>query len=45
MRARTAPRAVKMSFFGDQYTFATWVYAVASGNMMFCIVLSWATFR
>lgn len=38
------PQIERMSFFGDQHKFATWVYAVASGNMMFWIVLAWAAF-
>ncbi len=38
------PPIERMSFFGDQHKFATWVYAVASGNMMFWIVLAWAAF-
>jgi len=38
------PEIERMSFFGDQHKFATWVYAVASGNMMFWIVLAWAAF-
>ena len=33
-----------MSFFGDQHKFASWVYAVASANMLVWIVLSWSLF-
>ena len=38
------PPIEKMGFFGDQHKFSTWVYAVASGNMLFWIVLSWSLF-
>ncbi len=38
------PPIEEISFFGDQHKFASWVYAVASGNMMFWIVLAWAAF-
>ncbi len=33
-----------MGFFGDQHKFSNWVYVVASGNMLFWIVLSWSLF-
>ena len=38
------PPIEEMGFFGDQHKFSTWVYAVASGNMLFWIVLSWSLF-
>ncbi len=38
------PLIEEMSFRGDQHKFSSWVYAIASGNMMFWIVLAWATF-
>ncbi|CAN5621092.1 hypothetical protein BH24ACT18_BH24ACT18_20490 [soil metagenome] len=38
------PPIEEMGFFGDQHKFSTWVYAVASGNMLFWIVLSWSVF-
>ncbi len=38
------PLIEEMSFFDDQHKFASWVYAVASANMMFWIVLAWAAF-
>ena len=38
------PLIEEMSFRGDQHKFASWVYAVASANMMFWIVLAWAAF-
>ncbi len=33
-----------MRFFADQHRFASWVYAVASGNLFFWLVLAWAAF-
>lgn len=33
------PEITRMSFFGDQHKFASWVYAVASANMLVWIVL------
>ncbi len=33
-----------MSFFSDQHRFASWVYAVASGNLFFWLMLAWAAF-
>ncbi len=38
------PRLPQMSFLGDQHKFASWVYAVASANMLVWIVLSWSVF-
>ena len=38
------PIIEEMGFSGDQHKFSTWVYAVASGNMLFWIVLSWSLF-
>ena len=38
------PIIEEMDFFNDQHKFATWVYAIASANMMFWIVLAWAAF-
>ena len=38
------PPIEEMGFFGDQHKFSSWVYAVASGNMMFWIALSWSAF-
>ena len=38
------PVIEEMGFFGDQHKFSTWVYAVASGNMLFWILLSWSLF-
>jgi hypothetical protein len=38
------PPIEEMGFFGDQHKFSSWVYAVASGNMMFWILLSWSVF-
>lgn len=35
------PLIEAMSFFTDQHKFSNWVYAVASANMLFWIVLSW----
>ena len=33
-----------MDFFQDQHRFSTWVYAVASGNMLFWTAFAWWTF-
>jgi hypothetical protein len=33
-----------MNFFRDQHRFASWVYAVASGNLFFWIVTAWCVF-
>ncbi|MBA2712172.1 MAG: hypothetical protein H0U55_01265 [Rubrobacteraceae bacterium] len=38
------PRIREMGFFGDQHKFSSWVYAVASANMLVWIVLSWSLF-
>jgi hypothetical protein len=38
------PPIEEMGFFGDQHKFSSWVYAVASGNMLFWISLSWSVF-
>ena len=38
------PEIAEMSFFADQHKFASWVYAVASANMLVWIVLSWSLF-
>ena len=38
------PPIEEMGFFGDQHKFSNWVYAVASGNMVFWILLSWSVF-
>ena len=38
------PEIGKMGFVGDQHKFSSWVYAVASANMLVWIVLSWSLF-
>ena len=38
------PEIGRMGFFGDQHKFSTWVYAVASANMLVWVVLSWSVF-
>ncbi|HEX5850430.1 MAG TPA: hypothetical protein VFY59_14635 [Rubrobacter sp.] len=38
------PEIAEMDFFADQHKFASWVYAVASANMLVWIVLSWSLF-
>ena len=38
------PPIEHMNFFRDQHRFATWVYAVASGNLFFWIVTAWVFF-
>jgi len=38
------PKIGEMGFFGDQHKFSTWVYAVASANMLVWVVLSWSLF-
>lgn len=35
------PPIEALSFFTDQHKFSNWVYAVASANMLFWILLSW----
>ena len=42
--ATTFPAIEEMGFFGDQHKFSSWVYAVASGNMLFWVTLSWSLF-
>jgi hypothetical protein len=34
----------EMDFFKDQHRFSTWVYAIASGNMLFWTVFAWWAF-
>jgi hypothetical protein len=38
---RDTPPIREMHFFRDQHRFASWVYAVASGNLFFWIVTAW----
>ena len=38
------PPIEEMGFVRDQHRFATWVYAVASGNLFFWLMLAWAAF-
>lgn len=38
------PPIGEMNFFTDQHRFASWVYAVASGNLFFWLLLAWAAF-
>ncbi len=38
------PLVEQMSFVRDQHRFASWVYAVASGNLFFWLMLAWAMF-
>ncbi|MDQ4063798.1 MAG: hypothetical protein M3122_07930 [Actinomycetota bacterium] len=38
------PPIEEMGFFGDQHKFSSWVYAVASANMLVWIVLAWTLF-
>jgi hypothetical protein len=38
------PPIEETDFVGDQHKFSSWVYAVASGNMLFWILLSWSIF-
>src|SRR5919107_5779481 len=38
------PEIAEMDFFADQHKFASWVYAVASANMLVWIVLAWTLF-
>lgn len=38
------PPIEQMGFFADQHRFPSWVYAVASGNLFFWLVLAWAAF-
>lgn len=38
------PPIEQMDFFADQHKFSTWVYAVASANMLVWILLAWTLF-
>ncbi len=38
------PPIEQMDFVRDQHRFASWVYAVASGNLFFWLMLAWAAF-
>ena len=38
------PAVERMGFVRDQHRFASWVYAVASGNLFFWLMLAWAAF-
>jgi hypothetical protein len=38
------PVIEEMDFWTDQHKFASWVYAIASANMFFWIVLAWIAF-
>ena len=38
------PPIERMGFVRDQHRFASWVYAVASGNLFFWLMLAWAAF-
>lgn len=38
------PAIGRMGFVRDQHRFASWVYAVASGNLFFWLMLAWAAF-
>ena len=39
------PPVEQMGFVRDQHRFASWVYAVASGNLFFWLMLAWAAFE
>ena len=39
------PPIEQMGFVRDQHRFASWVYAVASGNLFFWLMLAWAAFE
>ena len=39
---RDTPAVEQMGFVRDQHRFASWVYAVASGNLFFWLMLAWA---
>ena len=43
-RLADTARVEEMNFFTDQHRFASWVYAVASGNLFFWLMLAWAAF-
>ena len=38
------PLVERMGFVRDQHRFASWVYAVASGNLFFWLLLAWTAF-
>jgi hypothetical protein len=38
------PVIEEMDFFSDQHKFSRWVYAAASANMAFWVLLSWRVF-
>jgi hypothetical protein len=38
------PLIEEMNFWHDQHKFASWVYAIASANMLFWIGLAWTVF-
>ena len=38
------PPVEQMDFVRDQHRFASWVYAVASGNLFFWLMLAWTAF-
>lgn len=38
------PPVERMGFLRDQHRFASWVYAVASGNLFFWLMLPWVAF-
>ena len=38
------PPVERMGFVRDQHRFASWVYAVASGNLFFWLMLAWAAY-
>lgn len=50
LRRRAEPKLEKysdlgeMNFFNDQHRFSSWVYAIASGNMLFWTVFAWWIF-
>lgn len=41
---RDTPPVERMGFLRDQHRFASWVPAVASGNLFFWLMLAWAAF-
>ena len=41
---RDTPLVEQMGFVRDQHRFASWVYAVASGNLFFWLMLAWTMF-
>ena len=44
--SKSEPRSKlgEMNFFKDQHRFSSWVYAIASGNMLFWTVFAWWSF-